>query len=57
MEPLQLLITRLDYLISPHTLETGYGWTLGLLFAGIGLGTSVIYVILTMPSNLKFSIF
>lgn len=57
MEPLQVLIARPHYLISPDTLRTGYGWTLGLVFVGIGLVTSVIYVILTMPSNLKFSIF
>ncbi|WP_178381670.1 hypothetical protein [[Phormidium ambiguum] IAM M-71] len=57
MEPLQVLIARLHYLISSDTLGTGYGWTLGLVFTGIGLGTSVIYVILLMSSNLKFSIF
>jgi putative membrane protein len=91
-----VLIARLRYLISPDIPGTGYGWSLGLLFAGIGLvtvllstdhyfwvldaidadtyqpskrwviifslvsivlGTGVIYVILTMPSNLKISIF
>ncbi|MFB2894573.1 YidH family protein [Aerosakkonemataceae cyanobacterium BLCC-F50] len=91
-----VLIARLRYLISPDVPGTGYGWALGLLFAGIGLltvllstqhyfwvlsaidadtyqpskrwvilfslvvmllGTGVIYVLLTMPTNLKFSIF